>query len=155
MKNWVSMDSTLRIFSKTNSSSCVRNCFNSRSRWLFKVGCGVLYIKKPNCHLNRDLRENGRFRWKIENPCLKNFSGVTSQKLDLGEVEESQGLPEVKHLNSQNGFFTMYSLSLKLFVCVETKIFEFEYFGLEVERSQLVSPKISKWVFSSSLPYAS
>ena len=31
---------------------------------------------------------------------------------------------------------------------VETKIFEFEDFGLEVERSQLVGPKISKRVFS-------
>ena len=31
---------------------------------------------------------------------------------------------------------------------VETKIFKFEDIGLEVERSQSVSPKISKWVFS-------
>jgi hypothetical protein len=40
---------------------------------------------------------------------------------------------------------TIFSFPIRL---VETKIFEFEDFGLEVERSQSVDPKISKWVFS-------
>ena len=47
---------------------------------------------------------------KTENPCLKNFSRVTGQKLTLGEVEEPQGFPEVKHSTYQNGFLTMDSL---------------------------------------------
>ena len=49
----------------------------------------------------------------------------------------------------------MYSLGLKIYGIIfnfpigwaETKIFDFEYFGLEVERSYSVGPKISKWVF--------
>ena len=51
---------------------------------------------------------------KTENPCLKNFSGVTGQKLDLGEVEEPQGFLEVKHSKYKNGFLTMYSLNRDL-----------------------------------------
>ena len=54
----------------------------------------------------------------------------------------------------------MSSLDLKLFGTIfsfpigwaKTKIFEFEDFGLEVERSQPVGPKISKWVFSHLFP---
>ena len=34
------------------------------------------------------------------------FSGVTGQKLALGEVEESQGFLEVKHSKYKKGFFT-------------------------------------------------
>ena len=34
----------------------------------------------------------------------------------------------------------------------ETKIFRFEDFGLEIEGSQLVRPKISKWGFSHVFP---
>lgn len=75
---------------------------------------------------------------------------ILGQKLALGEVEESQGFLEVKHWKYKNLFVTMYSLGLNLFGTifsfvirwVETKIFEFEYFGLEVERSQSVRPKI-------------
>ena len=77
---------------------------------MFELECGFSYIKQPKCQLNRDLIENGSFRWKTENPCLKNFSGVTGQKLALGEVEESQGFPEVKHSKSQNVFIIMDSL---------------------------------------------
>ena len=123
--------------------------FTSSSRWLFEVRCRVFYIKKPKYHLNWDSRENWRFGWKNENPCLKNFSGVLGQKLALGEVEESQGFSEVKHLKYQNGFLTMDSLdrdiSGTIFIFqigwAETKIFGFEYFGLEVERPQPVRPK--------------
>ena len=97
-----------------------------------------------------------RFGWKNENPCSENFSGVLGQKLPLRGCEESQGFPELKHSKYKNGFFSMSSLDLKLsrtifgfpIERVETKIFEFEDFGLEVERSQSVDPKISKWVFS-------
>ena len=162
MKNWLSMDSTLRIFLKTNSSSCLRKIFNSGSIWLFEAGCEVRYIKKTKYHLDRDSRENGRFSWKNENPCLKNFSGVLGQKLALGEVEESQGFPKVKHSKYKNVFFTMYSLSRDLsgtiFIFLigwaKTKIFGFEYFGLEVERSQPVDQKISEWFFSHLFPVA-
>ena len=66
----------------------------------------------------------------------------------------------MKHLKSQNEFFTTSSLNLKLSGTIfsfqiglaETKIFGFENFGLEVERSQPVGPKISKWVFSHLFP---
>jgi hypothetical protein len=52
---------------------------------------------------------------KNENPCFENFFGVPGHKLALGEVEESQGFPKVKHLKSQNGGLTMSSsLDLKL-----------------------------------------
>ena len=52
--------------------------------------------------------------------------------------------------------FTMYSLDREISGTIfsfqirwaETKIFGFEDFGLEVERSQPVGPKIWKWVFS-------
>ena len=49
---------------------------------------------------------------KLKNPCLKNFFGVTCQKLALVEVEESQGFLNVNHSKSQNGFFIMSSLCL-------------------------------------------
>ena len=131
------MDSTLRIFSKTNSSSWLKKKFTFGSRWLFEAGCGVCWIKQPICHFNQDSRENGRFRWKNENPCLKNFSGVLGQKLALGEVEESQGFLEVKHSKYQNDFFTMNSLDWDLSGSIfrfeigltESKIMWFEDFG--------------------------
>ena len=137
MKNWLCMDSTLRIFSKTNSSSWLRKNFNLRSRWLFKYECVFFYINQSKCHLNWDSKENGRFRWKIENPCLKNFSGVTGQKLAVGEVEESQGFPEVKHSKYKNWFLIMNYLNWELFRTifsfeigwVETKIIWFEDLG--------------------------
>ena len=47
---------------------------------------------------------------KMKTRVSKNFSRVPGQKLALGEVEESQGFPEMKHSKYQNGFFTMYSL---------------------------------------------
>ena len=40
---------------------------------------------------------------------------------------------------------TIFSFPIGL---VETKIFQFEDFGLEVERSQPIGPKISKFTFS-------
>ena len=60
------------------------------------------------------------------------------QRLALGEVKESQGSSEVKHLKYQNGFFTMYSLGREISETIfsfqirwaETKIFEFEDFGM-------------------------
>ena len=89
MKNWLSMDSTLRIFSKTNSSSWLRKNFNLRSRWLFKDECGIFYINQSKCHLDRDSRENGRFGWKNENPWFKNFYRVMGLILALAEVEKT------------------------------------------------------------------
>ena len=47
---------------------------------------------------------------KMKTHISKNISVVLGQKLGLGEVEESQGFPEVKNSKSQNWFFTMYSL---------------------------------------------
>ena len=73
MNNWLSMDSTLRIFSKTNSSSCIWKIFNSSSRWLFEANCGFFYIKKSKFHLDQDSKENGRFRWKTEKPMSQKF----------------------------------------------------------------------------------
>jgi hypothetical protein len=137
MKNWLSMDLTLRIFSKTNSSSWLRKFCNLSSSWLFEAKCGIFYINQSKCHLNRDLRENGIFRWKTENPCLENFSEVTGEKLALGEVEESQGFLEVKHSKYKNGFLTMDSLDRELSNIIfsfqigwtKTKILWFEDFG--------------------------
>ena len=111
---------------------------------------------KPISHLDWDLRENGRLAWKNKNPCFKNFSRVSGQKLPLRGGEESQVFLEVKHSKYQNGFFTISSLYLKLSGIIfgllmgwaETKIFQFEDFGLEVEKLQSFDPKISKWVFS-------
>ena len=127
--------------------------------WVFKAKFRFLYNKKPTSHLDRDLRENGRFGWKNENPCFENFSGVPGSWFRLGGGEESQGFSEVKHLESQNWFLTMPSpdpkLSRTIFSFtieqVEIKIFHFSDIGLEVERSQLVDRKISKWVFSHHL----
>jgi hypothetical protein len=164
MKNWPSMDSTLTIFSKTNFSSWLRKFFNMSSIWLFEAKWGFFYINQQKCHLDRDSIENGRFRWKTKNPCLKNFSGVIGQKLALGEVEESQGFIEVKHSKYQNGFLTMDSLyrylSRTIFNFqigwVKTKIIVIWRFWsttkLEVEGSQLVETEISKWVFSHAFP---
>jgi hypothetical protein len=58
--------------------------------------------------------ENGILGLKNENPCFENFSGVPSSWFCLEGGEESQGFLEVKHSKSQNGFFTMSSLELKL-----------------------------------------
>ena len=134
------MDSTLRFFSKTNSSSWLRIFFISHPRWLFKVGCRVFYIKQLKCHLDQDLRENRRFRWKNENLCLKNFFGVPGQKLALREVEQSQGFPKVKHSKYKNGFFTISSLDLK----ISRTIFSFQsdehkprYLDLKILASKL------------------
>ena len=124
-----------------------------------RLGVGFVRLRNQNITLIGFDR-----KWKIKvkkwKPCLKNFSEVTSQKLALGKVEESQGFSAVKNSKYKNGFFTMYSLNLKLSRTIfsfpigwaETKIFGFEDFGLEVERSQLVGPKISKWVFSHLFP---
>jgi hypothetical protein len=54
----------------------------------------------------------------------------------------------------------MYSLNQELSGTIfnfqiglaKTKIFGFEDFGLEVEQSQPVKPKISKWVFAHVFP---
>ena len=49
---------------------------------------------------------------KIENPYLKNSSGVTGQKLALGEVEELKEFLEVKHSKSQEwGLHHVFSRS--------------------------------------------
>ena len=73
---------------------------------------------------------------KLKNPCLENFSGVTGQKLAVGEVEESQGFLEVKHSKYKNGFITMYSLDIEVYDTIfifqigwtKTKILWFEDF---------------------------
>ena len=140
----------------SNSSSWLRKISASGSRWVFEAKFRFWYIKKPISHLDRYSREKGGLGWKNENPCFENISGVSGSWFHLRGGEQSQGFSEVKHSKSQNGFFTMSSLELKLSETisifpirwVETKIFEFEDFGLEVERSQLVGPKISKWVYS-------
>ena len=85
----------------------------------------------------------------------KIFSGVPGSWFLLEGGEESQGFSEVKLLKSQNGFLTMSSpdpnLSRTIFSFTigwaQIKIFHFWDIGLEVERSQLVDRKISKWVF--------
>ena len=48
MKNWLSMDSTLRNFSKTNSSSWLRKFFTFGSRWLFGPGAGFVILRNQN-----------------------------------------------------------------------------------------------------------
>ena len=131
------MDSTLRIFLKTNSSSWIRKFSTSGSRWVFESKWWFFYIKQPICHLDQDLRENGRFGWKNENPCFENFSGVPGHKLSLGEVEDSQGFLEVKHSKYKNGVFTMHSLDQYIFVSIfkfrikltKAKIMQFVDFG--------------------------
>ena len=90
-----------------------------------------------------DSREIGRLGWKNENPCFENFSGVPGQKLPLRGGEESQVFIDMKHSKYKNGFFNMSSLDLKLSKTIfsfpigwaKAKIFEYEDFGLEVERS--------------------
>ena len=70
---------------------------------------------------------------KNENPCFKNFSGVSGSLFCLWGGEESQGFPEVKKLKSKNGFLAMSSpdpkLSRTIFSFtigrVEIKIFHF------------------------------
>ena len=47
---------------------------------------------------------------KMKTHVSKISPGSRAKKLALGEVEESQGFPEVKHSKYQNEFFTMYSL---------------------------------------------
>jgi len=59
-------------------------------------------------------RENGILGLKNENPCFKNFSGVSGSWFYLGGGEESQGFTEVENSKYKNYFFTMYSLDLKL-----------------------------------------
>ena len=59
------------------------------------------------------------------------------QELALGEGEESQGFPKVKHSKYQNGFLTMYSLDRDISRTIfsfqigwaETKLLCFEDFG--------------------------
>ena len=95
MKNWLSMDLTLRIFSKTNSSSWLKFFYHLIWKYLFKSKCIFFNIKKPKCHLDWYSKENGRIWWKNENPCFENFSGVTGLILVLEGGEESQGFLEV------------------------------------------------------------
>ena len=157
------MDSTLRIFSETNSSSWLRKLLNSSSTLLFKASCRVCYIKQTRYHLDRDSRENGRFRWKNENPCLKNFFGVPSLKLSLGEVEKSQGFLEVKHSKyiyiffhhvfSRSRYFWNYLLfSNRMSRNQDIWIWRFWPGSWKVTTSQ---PKNLKMGFFSSLPFAS
>ena len=123
---------------------------------VFEAKCGFWWNKQPIWHLGQVSRENGIFWLKKENPCFENFSGVSGSRFCLGGGEDSQGFMVVKHSKYKNGFFTMPSLDLKISGTIfsfpirwaETKIFEIEDFRLEVERSQSVDPKISKWVFA-------
>ena len=94
---------------------------------------------------------------KMKTRISKISLGSRAKKLPLRGGEESQVFTEVKHSKYQNGFFTTSSLDLKLSRTIfsfpirwaKTKIFEFEDFGLEVERSQSVDPKISKLILSN------
>ena len=75
--------------------------------------------------------------------------------LALKEVEELQGFPKVKHSKSQNGFLTMDSLQFSNRMRRNQDIVIRRFWSivkLEVEASQLVEPKISKWVFSHVFP---
>ena len=95
MKNWLSIDLTLKNFSKTNSSSWLRIFSHLSSKYMFDVECAIFYIKQPKYHIDQDSKENGRIRWTTENPFLENFSGVTSLSLALREDKESQWIMEV------------------------------------------------------------
>ena len=127
----------------------VRSGFSSAS-------VGYHGISKPIFHLVRVSRESGILGLENENPCFENFSGVPGSWFCLGGGEESQEFPEVKNSKYENGFFTLSFLDPKLSRTIfsftigwaEIKIFHFWDIGLEVERSQLVVQKISKWVFS-------
>ena len=85
--------------------------------------------------------KNGWIRWKNENPCFKNFFGVTTFDLALGEDEESPWVSEGRNLKSQNGFFTIdssrseFSGSILRFENsrAQTKILQFEGFLLTLE----------------------
>ena len=122
-------------------------------KWFFKFKCRFSWNKKPIFHLVRVSRESEILGLKNENPCFENFSGVS------GSWEESQGFPEVKKSKYESGFLTMssfepmFSRTIFNFIIgwVEIKIFHFLDIGLEVERSQLVVWKISKWVFAHLL----
>jgi hypothetical protein len=119
---------------------------------VFKAKCGFLLNQKPILHLGLVSIENDILGLKNENPCFENFFGVLGSWFRPGGGGYSHGFLEVKHSKYQNGFFTMLSPDLKLSKTIfkfpiglaETKIFKFEDIGLEVERSQLVDPKISK-----------
>ena len=92
----------------------------------------------------------------MKNPCFENFSRVPSSWFRLGGGEESHGFSEVNRSKYENGFLTMSSLNHKLSKTifsfaigwVDIKIFQLWDIGMEVERSQLIVQKISKWVFS-------
>ena len=122
---------------------------------LFELKCGLSWNKQPILHLVQVLRESGILGLKNENPCFENFSGVPGSWFCLGGGEESQGFSKVKNSKIENGFFTMSFLDRKLSITifsfangwVEIKIFQFWDIRLEVERSQLVVQKLSKWVF--------
>jgi hypothetical protein len=130
----------------------VSKTWKSLLKWIFdKLSC-----VKPIFHLFQVSRESGILGLKNENPCFENFSGVPSSWFRPGGGEESQGFPEVKKWKPKNGFLTMSSPNPKLsrtifsfaIGWVEIKIFQFWDIELEVERSQLVVQKISKWFFS-------
>ena len=135
---------------------CLRKFFGFCQKWFFEFKCRFSWNNQPIFHLVRVSIESGISGFKNENPCFEKFSEVLGSWFRLGGGEESQGFPEVKNLESQNGIFTISSCDPKLsgtifsFTIrqVEIKIFHFWDIGLEVERSQLVDRKISKWVFS-------
>ena len=63
----------------------------------FELKCGLSWNKQPILHLVRVSRESGILGLKNENPCFKNFSGVSGSWFRLGGGEESQGFSEEKN----------------------------------------------------------
>lgn len=92
-KKWLSIDSTLWIFSKINSSSWLSFFLNWNQNSFFRMRAYFFYIKQPKYNIDRDLKENRKFWWKIENPWFENVAKVTVLSLALGEDEESQWFP--------------------------------------------------------------
>ena len=80
----------------------------------FEFKCGLSWNNQPIFHLVRVLRESGILGLKNENPCFKNFSGISTSWFRLGGGEESQGFMEVKKSKYENGFLTMSSPDPKL-----------------------------------------
>ena len=90
-------------------------------------------------HIDQDSKENGGIRWKNENPCFENFSGVTVLNLAIKEDYESLWFSKVLNSKYKNGFLTIHfvhrdiSRSLSIFEIrwEETEILQFGDFGWE------------------------
>ena len=129
VKNWLWKNSTLRNFSKTNSSPHDFTSPHVASKKLFLAQCRVWLMKKPKFHIDQSSIENGWVWWKNENPCFENFSEVTVFNLAIKEDEESPWFLEVWKWKHQNRFFTIDFVYQDLF----ESIFIFENGWAETE----------------------